>query len=102
MMTARDQIYAQILHFGLVRLRDSARLGYAEYCAVEADHLHNLPSLMGETNEHRHQCYFDEERSYYLKRVDRSIPGIDFTLRRYEELWQLLIKLQAKAESEKN
>lgn len=92
-MTERDQIYVQILDFGLLRLRDSACGGHIQYCAIEAEHLHNIPSLIGETNELRHQYYFEKERTYYLERVDRSIPGIEFTLRRYEELWQQLAGL---------
>ncbi|HZL90562.1 MAG TPA: hypothetical protein VFB96_19500 [Pirellulaceae bacterium] len=92
-MTERDSIYVQILHHGLLRIRDSAALGHLEYCAVESEHLHNVPSLIGETNEERHLYYFSHERAHYLKHVDRSIPGLDFTLRRYEELWLRLSEL---------
>ncbi len=87
-MNERDKAYVQILHFGLLRLRDAAELGKVEYCAVEAEHLHNIPSLIGEPNEGRHDYYIEKERGFYLERVDRSIPGIDFTLRRYAEPWQ--------------
>jgi hypothetical protein len=61
---------------------------------VEAEHLHNVPSLIGEPNEHRHDCYFNVERPYYLERVDRSVPGIDFTLARYGEIWERLAELR--------
>lgn len=94
-MSERDQIYACILEQGLLRLRDSALLGLIEYCAIEAEHLHNLPSLLGESNERRHEYYFEKERPFYLERVDRSVPGIEFTLRRYEECWQQLSELLA-------
>src|SRR5688572_11024743 len=97
-VSERDAIYLHILHFGLVRLRDTAGCGNAAYCAVEADHLHNLPSLVGESNEHRHDYYFDKERPFYLERVDRSVPGIEFTLARYAELWQRLSELRRGAE----
>jgi hypothetical protein len=92
-MTERDIIYVQILYSGLLRIRDLSALGYIEYCAVESDHLHNIPSLIGETNEERHKYYFLKERPCYLERVDRSLPGIEFTMRRYEELWARLGKL---------
>jgi hypothetical protein len=59
----RDSVYLHILHFGLLRLRDAAGAGYAEYCRVEADHLHNLPSLIGEQSESRHDYYYHAERS---------------------------------------
>lgn len=92
-MTERDAIYVQILHHGLSRIRDYAALGHLQYCAVESEHLHNIPSLIGETNEHRHVYYFSKERAHYLENVDRSIPGLDFTLSRYAELWTRLSKL---------
>ena len=92
-MTERDAIYIQILHHGLLRIRDSAALGYLQYCEVESEHLHNIPSLIGETNEKRHEYYFDKERAHYLERLDRSIPSMDYTLRRYDELWARLKQL---------
>jgi hypothetical protein len=100
-MTERDAIYVQILHQGLLRIRDSATLGHLQYCAVESEHLHNIPSLIGETNEERHKYYFEQERDYYLARLDRSIPGLDFTLRRYDELWTRLKQInESVVESE--
>src|SRR5687767_15998977 len=92
-MTERDAIYVQILHHGLLRIRDSAALGYLQYCAVESEHLHNIPSLIGESNEHRHVYYFSQERAHYLERVERSVPGLDYTFRHYEELWTRLNQL---------
>ena len=92
-MTERDAIYLQILHFGLLRIRDLSALGNIEYCAIESEHLHNIPSLVGETNDERHKFYFQKERPYYLERVDFSTPGLDFTMRRYEELWARLGKI---------
>lgn len=92
-MTERDAIYVQILHHGLLRIRDSAALGHLQYCAVESEHLHNIPSLIGETNEERHSYYFCQERAHYLEAVDRSLPGLDFTLSRYSELWTRLHEL---------
>ena len=92
-MTERDSIYVQILHHGLLRIRDSAALGHLDYCIVESEHLHNVPSLIGEINEERHLYYFSQERAHYLEHVDHSIPGLDFTLRRYVELWDRLRQL---------
>jgi hypothetical protein len=89
-MTERDTIYLQILRFGLGRLRDSAELGLIEYCAIESEHLHNIPSLVEETNELRHRFYFDQERTYYLERVDQSTPGLDSTMNIYTQLWARL------------
>jgi hypothetical protein len=93
-MNERDSIYLQLLGHGLIRLRDAASAGNADYCTVEADHLHNLPSLIGEPNQQRHDYYLDQERSLYLNRVDRSVLGISFNLDRYSELWQRLFELR--------
>jgi hypothetical protein len=91
-MTTRDQAYLEILGFGLHRIRENAALGHIEYCTIESEHLHNIPSLIGETNEQRHQYYIQQERDYYLQRVDRALPGLSFTLARYAELWPIIEK----------
>ena len=93
MSETRDDLYRQLLHFGLCQLRDTALSGNADYCAIEAEHLHNIPSLIGEANEHRHRYYFDKERVHYLESVDQSLPGIEFTIRRYHDVWNRLAQL---------
>ena len=65
----RERAYLDLLHFGLVWVRDLAYEGQVELCLIEADHLHNIPSLVGETNEHRHVYYIVEERGLYLNRL---------------------------------
>ena len=92
-MGERDQVYLQILSFGLLCLREAAIVGNLKQVAVEADHLHNLPSLIGESNVLRHAHYLDHERMLYPERVDRSVPRVDFTIHRYTELWQELQEL---------
>ena len=52
----REQAYLDLLHRGLVKVRDFAWDGQMELCRIEADHLHNIPTLLGETNEHRWNC----------------------------------------------
>jgi hypothetical protein len=93
----RDRIYLQILQWGLIGVRAAAWAGDSAYCAVEADHLHNLPSLVGETNELRHDYYYEQERTLYLERVDRSIMGVGNTLVLYEKLWAQLGALRGPA-----
>ena len=86
----RDQIYIEILEVALVRIRDLALSGAFEQCAVEADHVHNLPSLVGEANEQRHVYYLQGERSLYLERLDRSSTNAKYVLVRYAPLWTQL------------
>ncbi len=54
---SRERAYLDILHRGLVLVRNLAHGGQTELCRIEADHLHNIPSLLGETNECRHVFY---------------------------------------------
>lgn len=89
-MNTRDLAYLEILAFGLSRLRDAALAGQIDYCAVESEHLHNIPSLIGEQNEERHRYYLRQERLLYLDRVDKSIAGVNFVLARYAELRPIL------------
>jgi hypothetical protein len=93
-MSERDRVYLQILTYGLIGLRAAARNGESDYCAVEAEHLHNLPSLVGEPNELRHEYYYEKERTLYLERVDRSITGVEVTLMLFERLWAELEALR--------
>lgn len=97
-MSPRDHVYLQILKFGLVALRNASFRGDVDYWKVESEHLHNIPSLIGESNESRHDYYFSKERTMYLSRVKRDDPEINFAVQRYEELWPELEALKNKAE----
>jgi hypothetical protein len=94
-MTARDRIYVEILRFALPQMRDAAEAGMVKYCAIEAEHIHNIPSLIGESNENRHTYYLNVERAYYLERVDTQLPLVQMLLRRYRELWSELEAIAA-------
>lgn len=88
----RDQAYLQLLHRGLVLLRNCADGGKTELCCIEADHLHNLPTLVGETNERRHVYYLQAERAAYLQRLRESghADYLEYARRWYAEPWRAL------------
>lgn len=86
----RDEAYIWILQHGLQCMRDCSALGLVDYCAIESEHLHNIPSLLGEINESRHEYYLQQERARYLAHVDLNIEGLRFTLDRYTESWTVL------------
>lgn len=65
----RDRAYLDLLHHGLVLLRDFACRGRMEGCLIEAEHLHEIPTLIGEANEHRHVYYLRGTRGLYLQRL---------------------------------
>jgi hypothetical protein len=87
-----DEIYLQILTYGLIAIRNAAAAGDSARLYVEADHLHNLPSLVGEPNIQRHLYYATAERAAYLDRlkVDIGPNHSDITMRPYESLWARL------------
>ena len=100
-MTERDEAYVRILTWGLLQIRSTGFIhmraagvsNNAEYFAVEADHLHNIPSLIEEPNEHRHAYYLEAEVAGYLEHVDRSIDGVESTIQFYEQHWETLRRL---------
>lgn len=65
----RQQAYLDLLERGLVMIRNFAYAGNIELCRIEADHLHNIPSLLHEDNERRHVYYIRGERGLYLQRL---------------------------------
>jgi hypothetical protein len=55
-LEARQQAYLEILRWAHPAIRDAAYTGKAKRCEIEADHIHNLPSLFNDPNEKRHHC----------------------------------------------
>jgi hypothetical protein len=68
-LQTRQQAYATLLHHGLIAIRSFAWDGRVKLCEIEADHLHNIPSLLEESNEARHRYYLEAERTSYLDRL---------------------------------
>ena len=71
-MKTLDAAYWRILKNGLVAVRDAAANRDIARCGAEAEHIHNIPSLIGEDNVHRHVYYFTVERKAYLDWVAAS------------------------------
>jgi len=98
-MFSRNELYLHILEFGLLNIRAAAFFENTRLCEIEADHLHNIPSLIDEGSEFRHEYYFDKERALYLERL-KTLKGPDkpksdmhrFVLGRYMDLWTELRK----------
>ncbi len=80
----REQAYLEILDRGLVRLRNCAYGKQTDLCEIEADHLHNIPSLLHEDNEHRHAYYIMQERGLYLERLRKLGTSDDL---RWVSIW---------------
>ncbi len=90
----RQQAYLDLLHRGLVLLRNLAHPGDVELCRIEADHLHNIPTLLHEDNERRHEYYIRGERGLYLRRLrERGVAEyLEQVAIWYTEPWRVLAR----------
>jgi hypothetical protein len=102
-MNELNSLYAQLLHFGLILIREAIRSHEYEWAEAEADFLHNIPSLFDEPNVHRHQYFWLQERDLYLARLNRlQNEQANSRLRTYyQPIWQemepLLLEWFAKS-----
>lgn len=60
------EVLLAMLETGLLRIRALAWSGQADRCAIEADHLHNLPGLLADYSPERLHYYWDVERVSYI------------------------------------
>ncbi len=95
-----DRCPAEIAEVALEIVRDALlairAAGWAEnpgYCALEADHVHNLPDLIRTYTQEKLDYYLDIERPGYLHQV-RAIPERD--VGQYEPLWEKLTAYREK------
>jgi hypothetical protein len=68
-MESLDALYWRILQSGLISIRDAAGEGDLARCRAEAEHIHNIPSLISEENVNRHIYYAMQEREAYIEWV---------------------------------
>ena len=88
-MTHLDSVYARLLQLGFLVLRQAIDSKDDAWIAAEMDLLHNIPSLIGEENLHRHRYFWEKERTHYLERVAQT-PREEARSRMrtyYEPLW---------------
>ncbi len=64
-MATRDQLYCQMLALGFIVLRQALDSCDPDWIEREIELLHNVPSLIGETNIERHEYFLKQERRHY-------------------------------------
>lgn len=64
------EVILEILHHGLLRIRNLGWQGNSAGCASEADHLHNLPSLLRNYSPELLSFYWEVERPLYSSSGD--------------------------------
>jgi hypothetical protein len=88
------EIVCEILRTGLLRIRAFGWDRNPERCALEADHLHNLPDLLVDYKPELLDYYWSVERACLIERSTRQhVEG-------FEPLWKALAKHVTPGESE--
>jgi hypothetical protein len=82
--SAIADILLEIIQLGVLRIRAQGWEGNPGRCAVEADHIHNLPALVQDYSPDRLKYYWEVERPSF---VSRSAGA---SLTSFEPLWDEL------------
>jgi hypothetical protein len=64
------EIILEILQTGLLGIRAQGWSGNSASCACEADHLHNLPQLLGDYSPELLRYYWEVERPAYCSHAE--------------------------------
>ncbi len=88
-MEELNALYCRLLHVGFIVLRQAICSGDNEWIRAEIDFLHNMPSLIGESNVERHRYFWFIERGLYIERVSAAGGGQRKSRMRtyYEPIW---------------
>ncbi len=88
-MSRLDSMYVNSLSVGFLVLKQAVESGSREWIEAEIELLHNMPSLIGESNKARHRYFWLKERTHYIDWVSK--PGREEARSRmltfYEPIW---------------
>lgn len=73
MLLELDEAYKHILKQGLKAIRSAAAAGDLARVHAEAEHLHNIPPLIGEADVRRHLIYIASDRQYYVTWIRENL-----------------------------
>ena len=79
------EVLAEIIYWAVLRIRGSGFGGDARSCAVEADHVHNLPALIQNYSPDLLLYYWKMERPSFIRQVPEH--------RVFDEPWSKLESL---------
>src|SRR5487761_1497469 len=89
-MDRLNELYGRLLAAGFIVLRQAVRSKDLEWAEAEFELLHNVPSLLNESNLERHRYFWFTEREHYIQWV--SAPGREKQKSRmktyYEPVWR--------------
>lgn len=78
------EIVLEMLRAGLLDIRALGWNGESKLCAVESDHIHNLPTILDRYSAELLLYYWDVERPSYMSQVPPTRLAV------WEPLWQRL------------
>ena len=88
-MAQLDLLYARFLAVGFVVMRQAAESADRDWLEAEFELLHNVPSLIGESNAERHRYFWSKERTHHIEWA--SSPGREEARSRmltyYKPIW---------------
>lgn len=95
-----DEFYRQILNVGFFALREASALGDLDWVKAEVELLHNVPSLISEDNQQRHEYFWKHERGHYIEWVSRGDRAVQKARMEtfYEPIWCEMRPLIQKTE----
>jgi hypothetical protein len=85
------QVVLEILRIGILRIRALGWSGDAHRCAIEADHIHNLPALLANSSPDLLNYYLDVERAAFIGQSADASNSVE----QFEPLWRKLESLMA-------
>lgn len=92
-----EHVLRQLIRCALLRIRNAGWKGDAALCAIEADHIHNLPGVLNPELSTDHfegllQFYWNTERPVYLeqRRRHRLEKGIAVDTGELTEIWDAI------------
>lgn len=95
MTQAMDELYRQLLNAGFILLRNASWVSNLEWISAELEFLHNVPSLIFESNWLRHEYFWVHERSMYMEWAAKTNIPLQQSLMRafYIPVWDELEKI---------
>lgn len=78
------KIILEILTQGILRARAAGWAGDANRCALESDHIHNLPRLLSDYSPAGLKYYWEAERPAFMSQISAE------ELKFWEPWWQRL------------
>jgi hypothetical protein len=81
---AGSTVVPQILGRAILAIRVAGRNRAPDCCAIEADHIHNLPNLLRSYHRELLEYYLDVERPSYLEQL-RRVRDTDAEV--YRPMW---------------